>query len=34
MAQGPEALFSKAEVKNICELLDLVKTRALTVNAA
>ena len=31
---GPEGLFSEAEVNNICHLLDLIKTRAVAVQAA
>ena len=31
---GPEGLFSEAEVNNICHLLDLIKARALTAQAA
>ena len=31
---GPEGLFSEAEVLNICHLLDLIKTRAVAVQAA
>jgi type I restriction enzyme R subunit len=31
---GPEGLFSEAEVNNICNLLDLIKTRAVAVQAA
>lgn len=34
LAQGPESLFSVAEVDNICHLLDLIKTRALAPKAA
>jgi type I restriction enzyme R subunit len=34
LAQGPECLFSKAEVDNICHLLDLIKARAKASNAA
>ena len=34
LAQGPESLFSLAEVDNICHLLDLIKTRALAPKAA
>ena len=34
LAQGPESLFSVAEVHNICHLLDLIKTRALAAMAA
>jgi type I restriction enzyme R subunit len=31
---GPEGLFTEAEVDNICHLLDLIKSRALTAQAA
>lgn len=31
---GPEDLFPEAEVDNICQLLDLIKTRALVAQAA
>ena len=34
LSQGPEGLFSIAEVDNICNLLDLIKTRAVVANAA
>ncbi|MCS5694051.1 DEAD/DEAH box helicase family protein [Cyanobium sp. FGCU-6] len=34
LAQGPESLFSVAEVDNICHLLDLITARALAPKAA
>ncbi|MFM9104497.1 MAG: type I restriction-modification enzyme R subunit C-terminal domain-containing protein [Cyanobium sp.] len=34
LAQGPESLFSPAEVDNICHLLDLIKARATVSDAA
>ncbi|MBD2548988.1 DEAD/DEAH box helicase family protein [Microcystis elabens FACHB-917] len=34
LAPGPESLFSVAEVDNICHLLEMIKTRALTPKAA
>jgi type I restriction enzyme, R subunit len=34
LAPGPESLFSVVEVDNICHLLELIKTRALTPKAA
>ncbi len=34
LAQGPESLFSVAEVDNICHLLELIKARALAPKAA
>ncbi|MEB3265672.1 MAG: type I restriction-modification enzyme R subunit C-terminal domain-containing protein [Cyanobacteriota bacterium] len=34
LAQGPESLFSDDEVDTICHLLDLIKSRALVLNAA
>lgn len=34
LAQGPESLFSEAEVNNICHLLDLIKARAMVCQVA
>jgi type I restriction enzyme R subunit len=34
LAQGPESLFSVAEVDNICHLLDLIRARAMASQAA
>lgn len=34
LAQGPESLFSVAEVDNICHLLDLIRARAMVSQAA
>ncbi len=34
LAQGPERLFSNADVDNICRLLDLIKARATAAHAA
>jgi hypothetical protein len=31
---GPEGLFSETEVNNICHLLDLIRRRAVVVQAA